>query len=464
MEQPRASEKDNAFRQFSLNGNLWLLVLKISAPLAFYQIVNWIFGVYDTFLASQFSSDSVTAVVYLNQLAQMLSAIGAGLSVGASLRISEAFGAGDDELVQQRVSTLYAVCLGIGLTLLAVILPFTDPFLRMAGTSASISAIGRSYFIVQMLILVVQFLNNVYISVERARGNIKRLTLLNFMVVGIKFLLSNLFVYGMHGTLVTIAVATLLSQLALLGVAIYYTVRTRDIFSFHAGSIRFDRRVLLPMLTRAAPVTAEKLLFNYGKVAINAMSMRYGNMAVGALGVSNNMGGISVSPQSGVQEGGAAVISQNIGAGNYRRARQAFLRILVIEVSIGVALMVVSLLFLEPLAAIFDGGDATFRHTAMEIYRYEAIGCPALGVNAAVLSLLYGMGDTRTAMLLNIARIFVFRIPVLWVLQCIGYDPIASLGLVMLISNLGTGLSALAILPHFWRTLKQKEVIPRGHL
>ena len=39
---------------------------------------------------------------------------------------------------------------------------------------------------------------------------------------------------------------------------------------------------------------------------------------VGAMGVSNNLGGITTNPQNGFQEGAASIISQNLGARRYR--------------------------------------------------------------------------------------------------------------------------------------------------
>ena len=50
---------------------------------------------------------------------------------------------GDFLLVRKRVSTLYATSLSVGLLMLAVILPFTGGFLRLAGTPAELITVGR---------------------------------------------------------------------------------------------------------------------------------------------------------------------------------------------------------------------------------------------------------------------------------------------------------------------------------
>ena len=64
------------------------------------------------------------------------------------------------------------------------------------------------------------------------------------------------------------------------------------------------------------------------------MSTVYGSWTVGALGISNNIGGITTNPQNGFQEGGSSIISQNLGAGRPKRALLAFRWVLYIDLSL----------------------------------------------------------------------------------------------------------------------------------
>ena len=56
------------------------------------------------------------------------------------------------------------------------------------------------------------------------------------------------------------------------------------------------------MLTLSFPVIVERIAFAVGKVIVNSMSTVYGSWTVGALGISNNIGGITTNPQNGFQE------------------------------------------------------------------------------------------------------------------------------------------------------------------
>ena len=305
----KLTAKDERFLENSLNGTMWKVILYVGAPLALYQGLNMLFTILDTMMASHISKESVSAVAYLSQLNLILSAVGGGLAVGAGIQISRAYGEGNLPLVRKRVSSLYVICLAVGLVMLAVILLFTNGFLRLAGTPDELIAVGAQYFVVQLFVMVVNFLNNVYIAVERARGNSRRIMYLNFLVTAVKLSLTAIFVYVLESGLVMIAVASLVSQVTLFAFAIKNSISGDGAFSFSRDAIAMDAETTKPMITQSIPVVAEKALFAFGKTVVNSMSTVYGATMVGALGVSNNLGGITTNPQNGFQEGASAIIS-----------------------------------------------------------------------------------------------------------------------------------------------------------
>ena len=440
------SKRDARFLDMSLNAPMWRVVLYVGTPLALYQGLAALFTILDTMMASHISKESVSAVAYLAQLNLMLSSVGGGLAVGAGIQISRAYGEGDLVMVRRRVSSLYAVSLGAGLLMLAVILPFTDGFLRLAGTPAELIAVGRRYFIVQLFVMVVNFLNSVYIAVERARGNARRIFLLNLAVILVKLSLTAYFVYVLESDLVMIAVASLLSELTMFVFAVRYSLVGDSAFSFSAKAVALrEKRVVEPMIRNSLPVIAEKALFAFGKTIVNSMSTVYGALTVGALGVSNNLGGIATNPQNGYQQGSSAIISQNYGAGKFRRVLDAFYATALINMLLGALISGLELWQLDLLSGLFDGGSEAFRRTIASVYRYEALGAVPLGFNAAVMALLYGLGKTRMTLVLNFARVFVFRIPVFWFLQHCTNVGEKSVGIVMMVSNIAVAVAAAVV-------------------
>ena len=396
-------------------------------------------------MASHIGASAVSAVAYLSQINMMISAVGTGLAVGASIKGSQAYGAGDFMLVKKRVSTMFAMCGALGIAILLVLVPFTPEFLRLMNTPEEFIADGSTYFRLELFGMVITFFNNVYIAIERARGNSKRILILNTAVIVVKLGLTAWFVYGLGGGINMISCATIISQSLLLLAACINMNQKGNAFGFSLRAISIKKEVICPMLTLSFPVIVERIAFAVGKVIVNSMSTVYGSWTVGALGISNNIGGITTNPQNGFQEGGSSIISQNLGAGRPKRALLAFRWVLYIDMLIGLVIMTASLLCLNQLAGLFAGDNAEFAGMIKQIYRFEAVGAIPLGVNAAVMALLYGFGKTRVTLVMNFCRVFLFRVPVLWALQQFTDLGNVSAGIVMAVSNVASGVLAAVV-------------------
>ena len=459
------SEKDQKFRDFALTGNMWKVIFYVCIPLSVFQLINHIFNILDTMMASHISATAVSAVAYLSQLQNMISAIGVGLAVGSTLKISEAYGAGEYALVKKRMSTLLAICTGISAAVL-LLLPFTPLLLRLCGTPEEFISVGTRYFVITLFATVLSFFNNVYIAIERSRGNSKRILRLNMFVIALKLSITAFFIYGLHADITMIAVATVIAQSFLFCMAIYHLLHGSDAFTFTFHSIRFSRIVVLPMLHLSFPVIVEKVAFAMGKTVINSMSKNYGSVTVGALGISNNINGIPTQMQNGFQDGGSSIISQNLGAGNTSRALDCFKKLLIVNSLIGLIGYLLLNLFIGPITWLFANSTQGFNHefqqTIINVFRYDSFGsCVPLGINSAIMALLFGFGKTRLTLLINFCRVFIFRIPILWALQNFTNLGSVSVGIVMAASNILTAaLSSVVAIIVIRQIRKQQEQSP----
>lgn len=444
MEEKNAqlSQKDRKFRQFALNENVWKVIWQVSLPLCIYQCMGQVFGVMDAMMASHISSNTVSAVAYLAQINSIISAVGGGLAVGASLKISEAYGQGNYELVKKRVSSLYAMC-GVLSVLILLLIPFTKQLLGFAKTPPELIAEGDVYFKLQLFAMVIIFFNNVFIAIERARGETKLIMQMNIIVILTKTALTALFVYVLKGSIVTMSLATIISQSVLMVIGLVKMNREKNAFGFSVRFVSFKRKLMWPMIVQSIPLIVERALFSMGKLMVNSMSTLYGVLTVGALGVSNNLGGFAAAPQNGLQEGAASVISQNIGAGKFDRALQAFWSVLIFNIIAGAVAYGIALGFLPQISAMFAENDLEFQSLIMKIFRFEAIGFIPLGVNSAVMALLYGLGKTKISLIISMSRVFVFRVPVLWFLQKFTSFGSESVGIVMMVSNISVAFVAI---------------------
>ena len=443
------SKKDESFREYALTAPPMKVLFSVCAPLALYQALQQVFKILDALMASHISAEAVSAVSCLSQITLMITALGSGLAVGGCIKISEAYGRGDYDTVRTRVATLYAMVVIVGLAVVATLVPFAEGFLRLLKTPEDLIAEGAGYFRIEILSLVVTFFNTVYIAIERSRGHAKKILYLNLMIILVKLALSALFVYVMKAGVSMIAAATLISQGMLLVYALFSMTRDEGAFRFSMRNLRLRKDTTLPIIDLAYPVAAEKMLFAAGKVITNSMSGVYGGLTVGALGISNNIGGLTTGWHAGMLDGASALISQNRGAGQHRRTLQLYYRLIAMDMVISLVGLLTIWLTLPWLAEVFARSEKTydpeFCQMIISIHKWEMLGYITLAFNSATLALLLGYGYTKLTLILNVARVFVFRVPVLWAFQNFTNLGAEAVGLTMMISNICAGLSALAV-------------------
>lgn len=87
-----------------------------------------------------------------------------------------------------------------------------------------------------------------------------------------------------------------------------------------------------------------------------------------------------------------------------------------------------------------------FAQLIRQIFLLEMLSNIFLAVHAAIMALLYALGYTKLSFGINFARLFIFRLPILFALkQFTALSGGTAMGIVMMVSNGLTGLFALLV-------------------
>lgn len=442
----KVNQRDLEKRELLLSGNILRGVLSVCLPMAAFQLLNEIFRVFDLGITAQIDPSCVSAVSSFNQLSSSFAAVGNGLAIGAGILIAGYYGAGEYQKVKKTVNTSVFLAV-VGSAILATVLFLSGRWvLGLVNTPPELIELGLNYYRVVMLNLVFVFFNAVYIAVEKARGNGGRILAVNLLMAVVKLLLSALFILVLHQGVVMIAVSTLLANLAVTALGCFSLRDSDSAFGLSLRSVELRSGLPRRIFKVSVPVMAEKFAFSAGKVVVNAVGFDYGTQTVGALGVSNSISALSTVPAGTIGDGGAAVIRQNIGNDNKERALRVFGCVFLVDVIWGIVGFLVTWVFLDPILLVFAQGDSAFALLIREIFVQEMLSNIFLSVHAAVVALLYAFAYTKLTFALNFSRLFVFRIPVLFLFQRFTDLPGGrAMGLVMMLSNAMTGLFALLL-------------------
>lgn len=460
-----SKEKDLIRRERVLNGNLVQAIISICAPIFLYNLFNSFYSVIDAVVVARIDPTSVSAVAMLSQIQHLLSSLGSGVAAGGGIIVARIFGAGDMEKARFNSNQVISLSTVIVILLLAICLPLALPIMRLSGVPDELIAIGTGYFIVQILSLAFMFYNSVFMAMQKAKGNTKIMFWLNILAMVIKLGLSLLFIWVLDKKdIMWVAIATMVGQATMFVILLLMMLERDNLLALKFSEFKLDFSVCKKIAAISFPIFLGKFIFSFGKVSINSMCKAYGPLVVGALGVSNNVNGLATTPINSFEEGTSTIISQNLGAGNEKRALKTFRYSFFMATGLGIiGYILIRFILQDEIIGLYNQnelaeGAAEFLQLIKSIHKYDSLSILALAVNSAVLGVLYGYGKTKMTMILNISRVFVFRIPILWYLQTFHKEIGAeAAGLSMGISNICIAIASLACLGIFlWRIRSKK--------
>ena len=452
---------ESEFREKSLSSNVYLLIIQVGTPLAVFALFASLFSLLDTIMASHIGTIDVSTVAYMNQLRMILNSIGTGIGTGSMILINRAYGAGDKAKTNELTNTLVRLLLILSLIFLLMI-PFVPTILRLIKTPEEFISEGTAYFRILITATVVNFVNLVYINVEKSRGRTGVILVANLSMMVIKLIFSALFVYILDKGIAYIALSTLISYSACAIYALPHLFDRNSIFCIRPSLVFHTKKgYSKSLLSLSFPVAVEDSTFSLGKVIVNSIASSYGAEMIGALGISNNVSGLAASFENGFSDASSSIVSQNYGAGKCRRAIKVYIANIIITFIASLFALGVLYAFSDKLIPIFatsrNGFNEGFMETIRRIFIYDSLSCFGIAFNGAGMDFLLGLGKTKVTLVLNFLKIFVFRIPVLFILQMFISDGATALGIMMMISNCGVAIPTTLICIHVARNLIKKK-------
>ncbi len=410
-----ALDKSKYRRKMILTGDLLKTILIICMPIFVYQFFNAMYTVIDQIICAKISTTAQNAVSSLSQIKNTISAFGAGLASGGGVLVSRHYGKGNVTAARHASSNLFSLSLIVSGLLMLLLIPLAVPIMKLCQVAPDSIAIGKTYFRLQLFELAFVSLNNVFIGLEKAKGNSKIALYLNVLVMTLKLIFTIFFIYGIGlKDIKYVEVATIIGQATLTTIGLFRLFARSNILRLSLKMMIPTIEYVKPILVLSIPIFLGKFVMSLGKVVVNGMCGRYWNdvtdgLIVGTLGVSNNMSGLVTSPTNSFEEGESSIVSQNVGAKNMKRALKVFWRTLILSTVISVCgYILMRFVLINQLTELFTSADEkseTYKQMVRDIFVWDSLSIPALGICAAVLGLLYGFGQTGLSTILNLSRI-----------------------------------------------------------
>ncbi|MEF8779624.1 MAG: MATE family efflux transporter [Haloferacaceae archaeon] len=429
------------------DGDLFRPLLLLSLPIVASQVLQVAYNVADTYWVGRLGSDAVAALSYSWAVVFLMVSIGGGLTVAGTVLIAQHKGAKDFDrshhVAGQTLSFVTLVALAFG----ALGWWFTPDMMRLIGAvpggDAYVFAVEYTRIIFAGVVFMFWFF--IYDALSRGWGDTRTPLYLMAISVTLNVVLDPFLILGFQGNPVlswmgleavgeTLFAQTGFSGFGVVGAA-YATVFSRGFAAFIGLFLLFSGRVgLQPALSDllldaetvrrildiGGPTAIEQGVRAFGITVLTAVVALAGTDAVAAYGIATRLSSILFLPALGLARGTETVVGQNLGASQVARSRRAVGLSVGMIVAVFVAVVAVAYPFAESIAGFFidettpNAGEVIAMSAA-----FVTIAGPSyvfLGAFQVLLGGFRGAGSTRAAMVLSIQELWVFRIPVAYVL------------------------------------------------
>jgi putative MATE family efflux protein len=392
-------------------GVIWKKLLSFFFPIAVGMLFEQLYNAVDAVVVGQFVGTDALAAVGGSPAVILNLVIGffAGLSSGATVVISQYYGAGDSDGISKSVHTAVAFCLAAGAALTVFGILITPWSLRIVHNPEDIMAYSVQYLKIYYVGTIPLLLFNIGSGILRAVGDSKRpLYYLIFCCI-LNIFLDLLFVIVFKMAVAGVAWATVIALTVSAVLIVLKLCRTEEAYKLCVRKIRFHGTQLRHMLHIGIPSGVQSAMYSVSNLIIQAAVNGLGTDMVAAWTLTGKLDGVfwAISNSYGVAI--TAFVGQNFGAKKYDRMKESVRVCLGLAMGTAAVISALILLFGRYCFRIFTS-DMTVINYAVQILTYF-VPYYIIWIFIEVLSnSLRGAGDAIRPMVATILGICGIRI------------------------------------------------------
>lgn len=388
------------------------LIGELAIPTIISMLVTSFYNMADTFFVGKINTSATAAVGIVFPLMAMIQAFGFFCGHGSGNYISRQLGAHNFEDASKMSATGFVSAFVLGLGILVVGFLFTDPLLRIMGSTETILPYARSYMRIILIGAPYMTASLVLNNQLRFQGSAF------YSMIGIttgavlNIVLDPLFIFVLDMGVAGAALATIISQFVSFCLLIAGT--------FRGGNLKLNLRDFSPSLKYyqnivkgGAPSLFRQGLGSFAIVCLNLMAGPYGDAAIAAMSIVTRISQFAASVVIGFGQGFQPVCGFNYGAKLFKRVQEGFWFCVKFCTSVLLVAAVCGWIFSPNLIGIFLKTDPLVIEYGSQALRLQALTFPLVGWITISNMMLQTIGKTMKASLLAMSRQFLFFVPVI---------------------------------------------------
>lgn len=390
-------------------------LVKFSIPMIIGNLFQQVYTIVDSAIVGHYNGETALAAVGASYaLTTVFISIAIGGGIGASVIISQHFGAKRYAQMKTAIYTAMLTFLGISILLAGFGLLFSRQIMTALNTPADALEIAVVYLNIYFYGLPFLFMYNILSSLFNALGK-SRIplyflifsSLLNVVLDWYMVAVLELSVPGAaYATFIAQGFSTILSFLVFLKELRKYAEKADGIFS--RSELRLMTRIALPSILQQSTVSI-------GMMLVQAVVNGFGTQILAGFSAAMRIETLCIVPMSAIGSALSSYTAQNIGANRKDRVSQGYRAANIMIILIAVLLCMILELFHTPIITMFlDAVPSTETVAIGESYlKFIGFFFCMVGFKMAVDGILRGAGDVKVFTVANLINLAI-RVQLSW--------------------------------------------------
>lgn len=403
-------------RQQITEGVIWKQLLIFFFPILMGTFFQQMYNTVDTIIVGRLvGTEALAAVGATGPLVSMVNGFFIGVSSGATVVLSQAYGAGDRKGVSDSIHTGVALSLVLGVMLTAIGICLGGRVMGWMGTPENCMADATTYLRIYFAGSIGTVVYNMGAGILRAMGDSKRPMLFLMVTCILNVVLDLLFVAVLHMGVAGAALATVLSQMISAVLPIVVLLRQKE-DRLELRKLRIERSLLGRILRIGIPAGLQFVTFDFSNILIQSGINSFGDITMAAWTAHGKTDALTWMVTGAFGVSITTFVGQNFGAQKYSRIRKGTWTCLAMGVVMVAALDALLLAFRTPILGIYTDNPEVIAVGSMvmlSIMPYEFLFMP-IEVFAGTMR---GVGNSLMPTLITGSCVCLFR--VVWLMTAV---------------------------------------------
>lgn len=393
-------------------GAPWKSIIMFTLPMLIGNIAQQLYSTVDSIVVGRYIGDNALAAVgSAAPILNMLLVLFIGISAGASIMVSQYYGARNRNGLSHTIGTSITVTAIACLALILVAAPLIRPVLRALNTPETIIDGCAGYLMISLVGMAGMAYYNILSGIIRGMGDSFSALVYLLVATVINIVLDVFFVAYVNMGVPGVALATVIAQIISSILCLIKLSKMREYFDFGIKYLKPSGFFVKTIIRLGIPSGLTQAIISSAMIIVQSLTNQFGELFIAANVVIMRVDGFAMMPNFSFGMAMTTYAGQNVGAGLYDRVTKGAKQGTLIAVGCSTLITGIILLFGKGLMSVFTDTEELI-NMSYYLMKILAVGYIAMAVTQSLSGIMRGAGDTMTPMWISLITTVVMRVPI----------------------------------------------------